>query len=48
MKKKIMIGILIIVILSLIFGLKDFLNGVKEGFNDGRKTEELMESTTGK
>lgn len=40
MKKKIIIGILIVVVLFLIFGFKDFTKGVKQGFNEGIKTEQ--------
>lgn len=40
MKKKYIIVILIVAILFLIFGFKDFIKGFKAGFSDGVKTEQ--------
>ncbi|MDM0963495.1 hypothetical protein [Clostridium perfringens] len=41
MKKKIIIGILVVLVLFLIFGFKDFKEGFKDGVNEALKTEQL-------
>ncbi|MDK0699267.1 MAG: hypothetical protein E7I12_04080 [Clostridium perfringens] len=40
MKKKIIIGVLVVLVLFLIFGFKDFKKGINEGFNEALKTEQ--------
>jgi hypothetical protein len=41
MKKKFVIGILIVIVLFLIFGFKDIKGGFENGFNAAIKTEHL-------
>ena len=41
MKKKFVIGILIVIVLFLIFGFKDIKDGFEDGFNAAIKTEHL-------
>ncbi|MDT9335446.1 hypothetical protein P3F01_03525 [Clostridium perfringens] len=38
--KKFIIAVLLIIILFLIFGFKDFKKGINEGFNEALKTEQ--------
>lgn len=40
MKKKIIIGVLVILVMFLIFKFEDFKDGVKEGVNAALKTEQ--------